>query len=525
MDSLPRVAHRAMALPIRVGATVARGREGSQAPVSAARVTGAPCAAARAGQASRTAAPRVAGSTPRRVARSRASTAQRNPRIAGDKSSHDRGRPQRRHDSTRRHGPGRGAADRDQAGWVEPRPLGHRCGLSRASRGSERTMPRDARAHADRLAGRLVEGTMAAHHRRRLRRLGHAAAVDPPADGRLWAAGDPPPRAGQRARGAHRRRSRARRDRARRCAARARTSTSPAGASRRSSRSTRDEPPVVLRELLAETAERVDVRVLMWAGRAAARCSRPKRARRSREAREELSRGTRMQVRARRARAPDALPPREARDRRRRGRVRRRHRHHLASAATAGTRATHPARGRLGWHDARSRLRGPRSPTSRSTSRMRWREVTGEPLPRRRPPPPPRATSRSRSCAPSPSETTTSCRRGDFRILEAYVRALRSAERLVYLESQFLWSPEIVEILAAQAPRPPTDDFRVVVLLPAHAEQRPGRHPRPARRARRRRRAATPRRFLAATISARTGRTARPRSTSTRRSGSSTTAG
>ena len=58
---------------------------------------------------------------------------------------------------------------------------------------------------------------------------------------------------------------------------------------------------------------------------------------------------------------------------------------------------------------------------------------------------------------------------GEFRILEAYSRALRSAERLVYLENQFLWSPELVAILADKLRRPPTPDFRVVVLLPARA--------------------------------------------------------
>jgi phosphatidylserine/phosphatidylglycerophosphate/cardiolipin synthase-like enzyme len=57
--------------------------------------------------------------------------------------------------------------------------------------------------------------------------------------------------------------------------------------------------------------------------------------------------------------------------------------------------------------------------------------------------------------------------RGDFRVLEAYVRALRSAERLIYLESQFLWSPEIVEILEAKLREPPSDEFRLVIVLPA----------------------------------------------------------
>ena len=57
--------------------------------------------------------------------------------------------------------------------------------------------------------------------------------------------------------------------------------------------------------------------------------------------------------------------------------------------------------------------------------------------------------------------------RGEFRILEAYRRALRSAQRLIYIENQFVWSPHIVEILAAKLRDPPHDRFRLVVLLPS----------------------------------------------------------
>jgi phosphatidylserine/phosphatidylglycerophosphate/cardiolipin synthase-like enzyme len=60
--------------------------------------------------------------------------------------------------------------------------------------------------------------------------------------------------------------------------------------------------------------------------------------------------------------------------------------------------------------------------------------------------------------------------RGQFRIFEAYVRALASAERLIYLESQFLWSPELVDILDAKLRRPPSDDFRLVAVLPSHPD-------------------------------------------------------
>jgi phosphatidylserine/phosphatidylglycerophosphate/cardiolipin synthase-like enzyme len=36
----------------------------------------------------------------------------------------------------------------------------------------------------------------------------------------------------------------------------------------------------------------------------------------------------------------------------------------------------------------------------------------------------------------------------------------------VYLENQFLWSPEIVDVLAQRLERPPNDGFRVLLVLP-----------------------------------------------------------
>ena len=56
---------------------------------------------------------------------------------------------------------------------------------------------------------------------------------------------------------------------------------------------------------------------------------------------------------------------------------------------------------------------------------------------------------------------------GDFRILEAYMRALRSAEKLIYLENQFLWSSEIAAIMRQKLAHPPSDEFRLVIVLPA----------------------------------------------------------
>jgi phosphatidylserine/phosphatidylglycerophosphate/cardiolipin synthase-like enzyme len=59
--------------------------------------------------------------------------------------------------------------------------------------------------------------------------------------------------------------------------------------------------------------------------------------------------------------------------------------------------------------------------------------------------------------------------RGEFRILEAYLRAIRSAQRYIYLENQFLWAPEIVAALCDKLRNPPHDEFRIVILLPERA--------------------------------------------------------
>ena len=67
-----------------------------------------------------------------------------------------------------------------------------------------------------------------------------------------------------------------------------------------------------------------------------------------------------------------------------------------------------------------------------------------------------------------PERVYDRCRHGEWSILESYLRALRAAERFVYLESQFLWSPEVTFILAQKLRQPPRDDFRVIALLPAH---------------------------------------------------------
>jgi phosphatidylserine/phosphatidylglycerophosphate/cardiolipin synthase-like enzyme len=138
--------------------------------------------------------------------------------------------------------------------------------------------------------------------------------------------------------------------------------------------------------------------------------------------------------------------------------------------ALAGDRldsSLHPARDSVGWHDAAARLEGPLVADVADHVALRWREVAGAPfeiacVDSTRAP----DLVRGQFVRTVPNSVYDALPRGEYRILEAYLRALRSAERLVYLESQFLWSTELVRILCAKLADPPTDEFRLVVVLP-----------------------------------------------------------
>ncbi len=316
---------------------------------------------------------------------------------------------------------------------------------------------------ADAVIGASVESAVKLKHRRRLHKLGWQRALRPPDDG-LWADGEPAPRPG--------------------CSLEvlidgAQALPEIAAAIEQAHHSVhitgwhvephfelvRGPQPTVLGQLLADAAERVDVRMLVWAG-APVKVFHPSRAE-VLEGLANLTRGTKIRC------EPD---PREHPF----------HCHHektvivdgeiafvggIDMTDSAGDRfdtSSHEARRRLGWHDVGTKLHGPIVADVGAHFAMRWRELTGEHLDL-----PP---------APGPSGEHTvqfvrtvaegmynSVPKGDFRILESYTRALRSAQRLVYLENQFLWAPEIVDILVEKLRRPPHPDFRLVVVLPAKA--------------------------------------------------------
>ncbi len=218
-----------------------------------------------------------------------------------------------------------------------------------------------------------------------------------------------------------------------------------------------------LGDILAELAERVQVRVLLWAGPPLP-AFRPHRSD-VRAIREQLTRGTRIQC---------LLDARE----------RTMHCHHEklviidnVQAFVGGIDLTtlsgdrfdanaHPERGAIGWHDVATLLRGPAVHDVAEHFRDRWQDVAREPLPVSEPPPP-AGDLDVHVVRTVPDGTYDFARHGEFSILESYVRALRSAQQLIYLENQFLWSTEIATILADKLRHPPTPEFRMVLVLPA----------------------------------------------------------
>jgi phosphatidylserine/phosphatidylglycerophosphate/cardiolipin synthase-like enzyme len=308
--------------------------------------------------------------------------------------------------------------------------------------------------------GAAISHAVRAHHRRRLGRAGWLAALDAPAGG--WAAGEPQSRPGNSLEilidGAE---------------ALPRMATQLARAESHVHIAgwyfspdfalARDEEPAILRDLLAGLAERVEVRVLVWAG-APLPPFRPSRGM-VRRMRESLCKGTQIQC---------ALDKKE----------RPMHCHHektividdrvafvggidlTSESSDRFDSSAHHARGQVGWHDASAQITGPAVADVAEHFRMRWQEVTGEELASSETPQP-TGDVELQIVRTVPEHVYAARPDGDFRVLESYVRALRSAQRLIYLENQFLWSPEIAEILRDKLLSPPADDFRLLIVLPA----------------------------------------------------------
>jgi phosphatidylserine/phosphatidylglycerophosphate/cardiolipin synthase-like enzyme len=312
----------------------------------------------------------------------------------------------------------------------------------------------------DKAVGSAVEWAVRSHHHRRLRRVGWERALCPPDDG-PWPIGGAPPREGNSIEvlidgSSALPRIAAEIGKARSHVHVAGWFVSPYFAL------TRDGEHAELRALLERLAERIDVRVLLWAG-SPLPLFHPDREDVGGVA-HALRFGTEIEVRA----DPKERPM---------------HCHHeklvivddrlafvggIDLTSLNGDRfdsPEHVARGSVGWHDASVLVRGPVVADVAEHFRLRWHEVGGDNLPQ--PEVPPRAgDTKLQFVRTVPEHVYRSLPRGEFTILEGYSRALRSAKKLIYLENQFLWSSEIVQVLEDKLTHPPSDDFRLLVVLP-----------------------------------------------------------
>ncbi|HST16611.1 MAG TPA: phospholipase D family protein [Gaiellaceae bacterium] len=322
------------------------------------------------------------------------------------------------------------------------------------------TRPRDLALVAERWIGDEISRELTRHHARRLRRIGWEDALDPPTGG--WAAGDTPPRPGNRLEVLI--------DGARALPAiaaaleRARSHVHLTGwYFSPDFQLVRGSERVVVRNLLAELAERLPVRVLMWAG-APLPLFRPSRAN-VRATRDRLIAGSKISC---------ELDARE----------RPLHCHHektividdriafvggIDLTSESGDRfdsSEHPSRASIGWHDACAMIEGPAVADVAEHFRLRWHEVSGETLPPVNSPEPAGELD-LQVVRTMPERIYRAAPRGAFTILESYLRAFRAAKRLIYIENQFLWSPEVGAALADLLANHTDPSFRLVLVLPA----------------------------------------------------------
>jgi phosphatidylserine/phosphatidylglycerophosphate/cardiolipin synthase-like enzyme len=167
----------------------------------------------------------------------------------------------------------------------------------------------------------------------------------------------------------------------------------------------------------------------------------------------------------------------------------------------------HVMRGRLGLHEASSRVKGAAVADIAAHFAARWREVTGEHI-EQTPPPAPAGEVDLQVVRTVPEKIYDLLPRGDFRIVEAYTRALRSV-------SQARLSREPVSVVSTGGGDPRGHASRAAqrglprrCFAAGEAEQRRGHDKGPAGGTGWRRQWTG--RFLATTISARSGRLTGP---------------
>ena len=130
----------------------------------------------------------------------------------------------------------------------------------------------------------------------------------------------------------------------------------------------------------------------------------------------------------------------------------------------------HILRAGVNWHDVACSLEGEAVADVEHNFRQRWEAVTGDHgLPSNEPTVEPSWQTAVQVVRTIPRDRYDSQPDGEFGIHHSYLEAIRSARTFIYVETQYLWSPEIMDALSTVITTRDPASFRVVIVLPARA--------------------------------------------------------
>ncbi|HEX5370643.1 MAG TPA: phospholipase D family protein [Dehalococcoidia bacterium] len=130
----------------------------------------------------------------------------------------------------------------------------------------------------------------------------------------------------------------------------------------------------------------------------------------------------------------------------------------------------HRLRAGVNWHDAAMSIEGELVADVESNFRQRWLAVTGDgSLPSVQPRVDATWSTPAQVLRTIPAGDYDFAQDGEYDFHHSYLELLQRSRRFVYLESQYLWSPEVMDALLDLVKQPPSPSFRIVIVLPARA--------------------------------------------------------